>query len=211
MKKVIGYLRVSTEKQTTESQKLAIYDYATKNHLKIDSFIEVTVSSKKSTEHRKINELLKRLKENDVLIVSELSRLGRSVIELLTLVKQITDNGITLVMIKQNLLLSKNDNSLSNKVILSTFSLLAEIERDLIIQRTKEGLSAARAKGKILGKPKGTIQSSFYDKHKERIKEYLKKRISITNITRLIGLGNYQSLRRYIRKRKLFQCLPFSS
>lgn len=103
-------------------------------------------------------------------------------------------------MIKQNLLLSKNDNSLSNKVILSTFSLLAEIERDLIIQRTKEGLSAARAKGKILGKPKGTIQSSFYDKYKERIKEYLKKRISITDITRLIGLGNYQSLRRYVRK-----------
>lgn len=202
---IIGYLRVSTDKQVIESQKLAIYDYAKQHSLIISTFVEVTVSSVKSTERRKIDELLTNLREGDTLLISELSRLGRSTIELLSLVKEITDRGIKLIIIKQNLVLNKNDNSLSNKVILTIFSMLAEIERDLIVQRTKEGLIAARSKGKTLGKPKGTIQASVFDSQKEQIVGYLKKGLPVSSIAKLLNLkvGESRNLLNYVKRRKL--------
>jgi putative DNA-invertase from lambdoid prophage Rac len=200
LNQILGYLRVSTDKQTVESQKLAIYDYASKNNLIVDDFVEVTVSSSKSTEKRKVEELLARLQKGDTLIISELSRLGRSTIELLTLVKQITDQSIRLIIIKQNLSLYKGDETLSNKIILTIFSMLAEIERDLIIQRTKEGLVAARSRGKILGKPRGTIQFSIYDSRQPDIKALLAKKVPIASISKIIGIGKVDSLRNYVRR-----------
>jgi DNA invertase Pin-like site-specific DNA recombinase len=201
----IGYLRVSTEQQTVEAQKLAILEYSYLNSLVLNGFLEVTVSSSKSTEKRRIDELLNKLQPGDTLVVSELSRLGRSTVELLTLIKQITSQEIKLIVIKQNLIIDQKDQSISNKVVLTVFSMLAEIEKELVSQRTKEGLIAARSRGKILGKSKGTIQPSVFDPKKEEIVSYLRKGLTATSIGKLLGLkpNGIRNLSNYIRKRKL--------
>lgn len=163
----IGYLRVSTDHQNVQNQKLAIFDYAQKNNLHLDKFIEVTISSRRAIAERRILETLNSLNEQDVLVVTELSRLGRSTVEVLTLVEQIIAKGITLIIIKENLRLNKhNCDDITNVVMLHVFSLLASLERNLISLRTKEGLAERKSRGVILGKPKGSIQKSIYDPQK---------------------------------------------
>lgn len=104
--KTIGYIRVSNEKQTLENQKLVILEYAQKNNFLINKFIEIVISSRRAIAERKILEIVSELSIGDTLIVSELSRLGRSTVEVLTLVKEIVDKGIVLIIIKENLKLN---------------------------------------------------------------------------------------------------------
>ena len=151
---VIGYIRVSTEKQDYDTQKLAILDYCNKGKLAVDSWYEVKISSRKSTKRRRIDELLDLLKPNDVLIVSELSRLARSVGQISIIVDQLIEKNVFLTTIKEDININGKMN-IQTKTITTMFSLFGEIERDLISERTKEGLRAARSKGKILGRPKG--------------------------------------------------------
>lgn len=159
---ILGYIRVSTEKQTVENQKHEILDYANKHNLGKVNFIEINISSKKSTKDRKIDELISTLKSEDTLIVSELSRLARSLSGLFSIVNILIEDGVKLIAIKQNMLLDKNNiNDMQNKVMLTMFSLMSELERDFISARTKEALKARKDAGVTLGKPKGTIQSSI--------------------------------------------------
>ena len=154
-------------------------------------------------KERKLD-LLQELSANDTVIASELSRFGRSISELLTLVADLTAKKINLIFVKQNMHLdSTNMNDISNKVLLSTFALLSELERDFISLRTKESLKAKRELGVTLGKPKGTIQSSMFDKHKEKIIELLGYGVPVAKIVSIIGVGTRQSLNTYIKKRKL--------
>lgn len=200
---VIGYIRVSSDKQTVANQRAEILEYAHRNDMKIDKFIEVEMSSRKSIKERKLD-LLQELSANDTVIASELSRFGRSISELLTLVADLTAKKINLIFVKQNMHLdSTNMNDISNKVLLSTFALLSELERDFISLRTKESLKAKRELGVTLGKPKGTIQSSMFDKHKEKIIELLGYGVPVAKIVSIIGVGTRQSLNTYIKKRKL--------
>jgi DNA invertase Pin-like site-specific DNA recombinase len=121
--------------------------------------------------HRRIDELLSKLLPNDIVIASELSRLGRSIKETLNTIETIIqDKQARLILIKQHFDLNPAAiNNMANKVQITIFSMLAELERDFISERTKEGLSACAAKGIKLGKPKGVIQASMYDKDKEKI------------------------------------------
>jgi DNA invertase Pin-like site-specific DNA recombinase len=200
---IIGYIRVSTDKQTVSNQRNEILEYAHRNKIQIDDFIEVEVSSRKTIEERKLH-LLQLLKSGDTVIASELSRFGRSVSELLTLVNELTTKKINLIFVKQNMKLdSTNTNDIANKVLLNTFALLAELERDMISQRTKEALKARKAQGVILGKPKGSIQKSIFDKHKDSIVELLGYGVPISKIVKSIGVGTRQSLGTYIKKRSL--------
>ena len=200
----IGYIRVSTEKQNLDNQKLAILDYTNKNQLKVDKFVDVTISSRRAIAERKILETLSDMREGDTLIATELSRLGRSTIEVLTLTKQIVDRGIKVIAIKENLVLDKNNKKDAfTKVMLAFFTILGELERDLISQRTKEGLAVRKAKGVILGKPIGTIQKSIYDKHLPVIKECLAKKMNIPNISKWIGIGTERGLFDYVKRRNL--------
>ncbi len=200
---VIGYIRVSSDKQTVANQRAEILEYAHRNDMKIDKFIEVEMSSRKSIKERKLD-LLQELDANDTVIASELSRFGRSISELLTLVADLTAKKINLIFVKQNMHLdSTNMNDISNKVLLSTFALLSELERDFISLRTKESLKAKRELGVTLGKPKGTIQSSMFDEHKEKIIELLGYGVPVAKIASIIGVGTRQSLNTYIKKRKL--------
>lgn len=197
-----GYVRVSTNEQTVESQKNLISRYCVEKKFIVDEWISLEISSRKSTKQRRIDELLEKLKPNDVVISSELSRLGRSIKETLNTIEAIAEKQARLILVKQNIDINPKDNkNLTNKVLVTIFSMLAELERDFISERTKEGLRARVAKGIKLGKPKGVIQSSMYDKDKEKILHLFQLGVPFKKIIDThLGYGKYLSLKSYIEK-----------
>lgn len=199
------YVRVSSQTQNLEGQKNLISRYVTDHKLMIDEWIEVSLSSKKSTTDRQIDSLLQKLQAGDTVIVSELSRLGRSIKETLNTIEEIvTKKQTRLILIKQNLDMNpQNKNSMMNKVMITVFSMIAELERDFISERTKEGLLARKARGIKLGKPTGVIQSSMYDKDQDKLMHLYQLGVPIKKIINThICYGKYSSLKDYIDKRK---------
>ena len=192
----LGYIRVSTDKQDNQKQKHLILEYAHNHNIKIDDFIEVETSSQKSEKQRKITELKQRLKKDDTLIVAELSRLGRNMLDVMNLIQELNSTGVKLIFIRQPEL--STFNSAHSKLLLAIYSYFAESEREFISLRTKQGLAAAKASGKKLGRKKGQKVKSKFDDHKNQIKELLLKDISITSIHKLIGVGSYVGVRNYI-------------
>jgi DNA invertase Pin-like site-specific DNA recombinase len=203
LSKTIAYIRTSTDKQDLNNQKLEIFEFARKKALKVDEFVEITISSRKTSKQRRIDEVLERLEGSDTLVVTELSRLGRSTAEVIALINGLVARDIRVIILKQNMDIAKHD--MNSKIVITLFSLFAELERDLISLRTKEALAAKRLQGVQLGKPKGTIQSSQFDKDRERIKELLGLGLSVRKITKLLGYTNHLSLNTYVRKRGLRQ------
>ncbi len=201
MSKTIAYIRASTDKQDLNNQKLEILEYARKKDLKIDDFVEITISSRKTTKQRRIDEMLQILNDSDTLIVTELSRLGRSTAEVIALINELVARSIRVIVLKQNLDINQHD--MNSKIIITLFSLFAELERDLVSLRTKEALVAKKTQGITLGKPKGTIQASQFDKDQERIKDLLSVGLSVRKIAGVLGYSNHIALNTYINKRKL--------
>ena len=203
MGKTLAYLRASTDKQDLNNQKLQILEFARKNNLKIDEFIEITISSRKTSKQRRIEELTEKLRESDCLVVTELSRLGRSTAEVIGLMNELLNRTIRVIVIKQNLDVKKHD--MASKVMVTLFSLFSELERDLVSLRTKDALAAKKAQGVKLGKALGTIQKSKFDKDAEKIKELLGLGLSVRKITKLMGYNNHISLNTYVKKRGMRQ------
>ena len=141
MAKVTGYVRVSTVRQDADNQRHEILEYANKNHLHIDDFIEVEISSRRDKKQRRITELMEKLEPGDTLIVSELSRLGRSTSEVIDIVNELIAKEIKFIAIKQGLSIS-GQHDIQSKVMVTMFSLFAELERDIISERTKTALAA---------------------------------------------------------------------
>lgn len=175
--KNIGYIRVSTDKQDLNNQKLAILEYASKREMKIHKFVKTKVSSRSSTKVRKIDKLLDELEEDDTLIVYELSRIGRSLGQIVNTVNTLIEKQVRFISIKEDIYIS-GTRSLRSKVTVGLFGIFADIERDLISQRTRQGLIAARLRCKVVGRPKGSIGKSKLDSYEEQIKELLDKNIS---------------------------------
>jgi DNA invertase Pin-like site-specific DNA recombinase len=144
------------------------------------------------------------LNAGDTLIVSELSRLGRSVGQIITIVDQLIKMEVRLIAIKENMVIN-GKHDIQSKVMITLFGLFAEIERDLISERTKQGLNAARAKGKLLGRPKGSLSDSKLTGKEELIKEELKYRVAKSAIARKLGVSR-TTLLNYIRTRGLDDC-----
>jgi DNA invertase Pin-like site-specific DNA recombinase len=205
MSKIVAYLRASTDKQDLNHQKLEFLEFARKKSLAIDEFVEITISSRKTSKQRRIDELLETLNDNDTLLVTELSRLGRSTTEVITLVNSLASRSIRVIVLKQNLDISQQD--INSKVTLTLFSLFSELERDLISLRTKEALASKKRQGQVLGKPKGTIQKSKFDKHLEKIKELLEYGLSVRKIATVLEYTNHIALNTYINKRGLRESL----
>lgn len=195
-----AYIRVSTGKQDIENQRFEILKYANDRKLGNVEFIEETVSGKKSWKDRKLSELIEKLQKGDILIVVELSRLGRSMLEIMELLSILLRKGVELHIVKNKQIL-KDD--LHSKVFAMAFSIAAEIERELISQRTKEALAKRRAEGKPIGRPKGSYSSSL-DRYRSQIEEFLSKGVSISSIAKIIGVP-YMTLYDYIKKRNLKQ------
>ncbi|MDR1973852.1 MAG: master DNA invertase Mpi family serine-type recombinase [Bacteroidales bacterium] len=183
---IYGYIRVSTDKQTVENQRYEINQFCTKNIFVVDKWIDETISGSKKIEDRKLGKLLKKMKRNDILICSELSRLGRNLLMIMGILNECMNRDIQVWTIKDSYRLGSDINS---KVLAFAFGLSAEIERNLISQRTKEALARKRAEGVILGRPKGSKSKvkKLTGKEKE-IKELLDKRISKSAIARIFGV-----------------------
>lgn len=209
MSKTIAYIRASTGKQDVNNQKLEILEFARRANLKVDEFVQITISSRKTSKQRRIDELLEKLVDSDTLIVTELSRLGRSTSEVVTLINELLQRSIRVIVIKQNLNIAQHD--MNSKIIVTLFSLFAELERDLVSLRTKEALATKKAQGVTLGKPKGTIQASKFDKDRERIEELLRLGMSVRKIAKLMGYSNHIGLNTYIKKRKIRESLELDT
>ena len=147
-----AYTRVSTDKQSLENQRFALQEYARKNNLTIGEWVGETVSGLKETSARKLGGLFKRVKKGDTIIVSEISRLGRNIFMVMETLGFCIAKGCQIVSVKEGYHLGKDMPSV---VMAFTFTLVAQIERDLISQRTKEALARRRAEGKHLGRKCG--------------------------------------------------------
>jgi putative DNA-invertase from lambdoid prophage Rac len=153
MARNFAYLRVSTDTQDLNNQKFEIEEYARGRNIAIDRWVRIEMSSRKNLKERRITDLIENLKKGDRLIVSELSRLARSMREIHNLVFEISQRKAELHVIKQGLI-TKSVNDMATKIYINSFAMASEIERDLISQRTRSGLARLKAEGKKLGNPK---------------------------------------------------------
>ncbi len=184
---IYGYIRVSTDKQTVDNQRFEIERFCMKNSLKIDEWIEETISGCKTPDKRLLGSLLQEVKSGDLIICSELSRLGRSLFMIMSILNQLMLNEVRVWTIKDNYRLGDN---IQSKVLAFAFSLTAEIERDLISQRTKEALARMRAEGKILGRPFGSLSNMVKLSGREKdIKMLLDRHFTKSAIGRIYGVN----------------------
>ena len=169
---VYAYTRVSTMMQTTANQRHEIERFAKSRSIRITTWVEETISSTRRLDERRLNKLLKSLKPTDLLIVSELSRLGRNLMQIMSILNLCMERNVTVLAIKEGYELGDNINS---KVLAFAFGLAAEIERNLTSQRTKESLARLKAEGKTLGRPVGSKKKNPILKQHDN---YIKKRMT---------------------------------
>lgn len=184
--KVLGYIRVSTDHQDLSKQKHLLLEYSQQQRLIIDEFVEVEISSRRSTKERRIDELLSKLEAGDRLLVAELSRLGRNMLETLNIINELSEKEISITFIRQPELSTTGSHA---KLLLAIYSYFAESEREFISIRTKQGLAAAKAQGKQLGRPKGSRnrKSRVLDPFREVIRHYLVQQVPIASIRKIIN------------------------
>lgn len=166
---MIGYIRVSTDTQNLQNQKHKILEYAHTKKISIDEFLEIEISSKKNQRDRLIDSLFEKLNKEDTVIFTELSRLGRNMLEILNLIDRFNKAQIKLIFVNQPEL-STNENNALSSLLLAIYGYFAQTEREIISERTKQGLKLAKANGKKLGRPKGS-------RNKNKILEPLKSDI----------------------------------
>ena len=147
-----GYIRVSSDKQTVENQRYEILQFCRTHNLTIDGWIEETISGTKRYNKRELGKLLRRIKSGDLIICTELSRLGRNLYMIMDILYICMDKGCQVWTIKDNYRLGED---IQSKVLAFAFGLSSEIERNLISSRTKEALARKKSEGKVLGRPKG--------------------------------------------------------
>jgi len=167
---IYAYIRVSTELQSYESQKFEIENWCKRRGMKVDKWVEETVSGTRKVEKRVLGRLLRRMSPEDTLVCTELSRLGRNMMMVMSILNTCSQIGIRIYSIKDNFELS---DTLNSKIIAFAFSLAAEIERNLISQRTREALAAKKAAGVKLGRPAGRSKDWF--RFQEKYPEISKK------------------------------------
>lgn len=168
---VIGYIRVSSNKQTCEHQHFEIEQFAHQNNIVVDRWVEETISSRKALNKRQLGQLLDELNEGDILIAAEISRLGRSLLEVMRILENCLNKNCQVWTIKENYRLG---NDIQSKVMAFAFGLSAEIERNLISQRTKASLENVKSKGKRLGRPFSAQSKKLkLSKNTKKVKELL--------------------------------------
>ena len=184
---IVGYIRVSTDKQHPENQMDEIRRYADNSNLLIDKWVIEVVSGKKQVKGRKLGSLLKRLKKGDTLIVTEISRLSRSLTDIMGVMGQCVSKGINIYTTKEKY---HFDDSINSKVLCFAFGLVAEIERNLISLRTKEALALRKAEGKTLGRRRGDCPKlQVLLKNEQQVRSMLAHGATVDEVCEAFGVS----------------------
>ena len=183
---IYGYIRVSTDKQTVENQRFEINTYANKNNIVIENWIEETISGTISPEKRNLGALLKKVRKNDVIICSELSRLGRSMFMIMSILNQLMEKGVMVCTVKEGY---KLGDDLTSKVLAVAFSISAEIERTWISQRPTAALKRRKSEGVKLGRPCGKADDYKLSGYEDLIEEMQVMGISKACISRKLNVS----------------------
>lgn len=192
---IYGYVRVSTDKQSTENQRFEIENFSKVKKIRIDRWVEETISGTTDVSDRQLGRLLKQIRRGDTLVTSELSRLGRNLMQVMSFLHQCMEKDIVVLTVKESYELGNNINS---KILAFAFSLSAEIERNLISQRTREALARKRVEGTKLGRPKGNAVQYKLSGKENMIRKMVSERCSMKEISEKLGV-NRQTLRDFLR------------
>ena len=194
-----AYVRVSTVQQDLESQRYEILQWADKRKVTIDEWVLETASGTKKAKNRKLGAVIEQAQKGDSIVVTEISRLGRSLMDIMSTLNILMEKGVGLYTTKEGFELSDNINS---QVLAFAFGLAAEIERQLISSRTKEALARKKAEGVKLGRPKGSTGKSKLDGHEDTIREFLQKGVSKASIAKILGCSD-GTVASFIKSRNL--------
>lgn len=199
---IYGYARVSTKDQSYDYQKNQILNYTNENKLGNINFVEDVISGAKDWHTRSIGDLvINQIIQGDILLVNEFSRLGRSLLDILEILKTLKEKNCEVHVVRENMIIG---DDISSKLMVFMFSLVSEIERDLIKSRVKEGVqnSIKNNPDRKWGRPKGKLYKSKLDDKRESIIELLNKGISKMSISKILDI-NYQTLCSYVKTRGL--------
>ena len=192
---IYGYIRVSTDHQNTANQHHEIELFAKKQEIIIDKWVQEVISSRKPLSERKLGKLLKKLKKDDILIATELSRLGRNLLEVMGILQKCLEKDCQIWTLKENYRLGAD---IQSKVLAFAFSLASEIERQLISERTRLSLQRLKDEGIHLGRPYGTSYQKLQKEH-DRIKRLVEKGLTKAEIARYLGCS-WLTIHRYIQR-----------
>lgn len=195
---IYGYIRVSTDRQTVENQRFEIKRFCKENNLQVDKWISETISGAKSVDKRRLGKLLKGVHKDDIIICSEISRLGRSLFMIMSILNHCMEIGAKVWTIKDNYRLG---DDITSKVLAFAFGISAEIERKLISQRTKEALARKKSEGVQLGRPKGPGKRILDGKEKQ-IKAMLAAGLTKVQVAKAYGI-HISTLHEFLTVKKL--------
>lgn len=186
MPKVFAYLRVSTDAQDVRNQQHGIIEYCTTRAFHAPLFLEDTASGKTDWRTRTLGNIIAQSVAGDVLIVSEVSRLARSTLQVLEVMRECVQKGVHLHVVKNGIIL---DGSMQSKIVATMLGLAAEIERDFISSRTREALAKRKAEGVKLGRPVGPAKVLRLDEHAAQIDRYMAQGINKRDVAKLLGVA----------------------
>ena len=195
------YLRVSTNAQDVQNQKVGLFDYCTNKGISPLIIIEDTASGKVHWQKRQIGQVLKNASSGDLIIAAEISRLGRSALQVLEILETAAEKRVSVHIAKNNMIM---DGSMQSTITATILGLAAQIEREFISSRTKEALAKKKADGIKLGRPKGHASQLKLDSHQEEIIDYLKKGISKRSIAKLVDCAP-ATLYKWLKRRRILQ------
>jgi DNA invertase Pin-like site-specific DNA recombinase len=183
------------------SQRQIIQEYLQAQGMITDDIIEIELSGKRCADKKKTDQLLERFNKGDTLIVSDLSRLGRSSVQVINLVNELVEKEVRFIAAGQRIDIN-GETDLTSRVMVNMLSLFVQLERDLVSQRTKQGLAERKAAGVKLGRPRGSTGKSKLDPHKEQIASMLKHRAPLSYIARVYGV-TWPTVANFIKTRNL--------